>query len=150
MIWGDVFSAFIRQLTEFFGASHPIRLGVSVCLGVATLGALKICAPVFHHEAVTAAAELNAVFYIAMWGAIFFGPLVFGWKGAPDRIVNEIRKLRLTLDQTDFSLPYKRSIWRRVVEKQVEAMQSASLSKPTLPTLFEQAKAEVEVEMRDS
>lgn len=148
MIWGDLFSGFIRQLTEFFGASHPIRLGVAVCLGVASLGALKICAPIFHLDAINTAAELSYIYYIAAWIALFFLPLAFGWRGAPEEAVNRFRRLRLMIDQPIFSAPLQRAIWREAIQKEIDAdLSSRQLS---AKSLFEQAKAKAEREIEDN
>jgi hypothetical protein len=147
MIWGDVFSGFVRQLTEFFGASHPIRLGVAISLGIASQGALRVCVPIFHIEAINTAAELSCIYYIAAWIAVFFLPLTFGWRGAPEEAVNKFRKLRLMIDQPIFSLPLQKAIWREAIQKQIDA--DLSNRQLSVKSLFEQAKAKADRQIND-
>jgi hypothetical protein len=140
---GDVLSAFIRQLTEFFGATHPIRLGVAVCLGMTCSAALKISVPIFHSEAIATAADLSPIYYMALWGAVLFLPLAIGWRGAPDNAVNVARTLRLWMAEAKLDQQEIKLTWRILIQKYVDAAQPDLSNLATARLLFDQAEAEV-------
>src|SRR5205085_101968 len=104
MNWTDYISALLRQLTDFFGASHPVRVGIGVCAGIVLHGVATILNAVFPEViGVTSAAGLNFIYYVAASLVLVFIPVAFGGRGAPEDAVHTIRVIRALMDAANYS-----------------------------------------------
>jgi hypothetical protein len=136
----DDISALLRQLLKVFGSTHPIRVGIGICLGflikiVWVLGVAYFPTSVLFKE-------LNnlPVFYncIVLVGLLMI-PAAFGRRGAPEDASLQIRTIEALLDAGNFSSSHRRLIWHSLVQKYLEAVRP-NLDKPLNIDLVEEAR----------
>ena len=64
-------------------------------------------------------ANASSLFYISTATAIFFLPLAFGRRSAPEEAVQNIATVDAILDRADLSKAQRQMIWRSLLERYV-------------------------------
>jgi hypothetical protein len=115
----DEITKLLRNISQAFGAKHPIRFGISLCIGVATKGIVTILAAKQPDiEWLKTASEMSIIFYLAFFLVFAFATLrLFGDPLVSERFASYLRRIEEIMDRAGFSEVEKRQKWRELYEE---------------------------------
>lgn len=137
-------SFIVRTLLALVGANHPIRVGVAFGAGILTsIGANILSVSFPDSAAFLYLAHLNIMYFVAIWIAALFAPIVFGRHGAPESSVHQINTVHAIMERAEMSQANKLMFWRSFLEKYIIATRPDLSRKPDVEKLAEETKQEI-------
>jgi hypothetical protein len=139
----DMPSGLLRLMTGMLGAGYPMRLYLGAAIG--TL--IKMFVGVFassHPDRVVwhALDAFSLIWYLIIVIPLFFAPLVFGHKGAPESVAQQVNTIELLMSQAGFTKVQASLIWKALIDKYIKAMQPDLSRAPKLVDLYKETAKE--------
>jgi hypothetical protein len=127
-----------------FGARYPIRLAGAIGLSVLTQMSGRVW-KIMDAESQLAVliAETEVYIYFAMIAPLCFLSIVLKGNGAPESAVHQVNTIDLIMQRAKLSQHHCTLIWKKLLEKYVEAAKPDLSKQPDLMAAFEEAKDEV-------
>jgi hypothetical protein len=138
----DELSALLRNILKIFGTTHPIRVGVGICGGLAAKVIWAVALAYFPASPLFRVLnDFPAYYDCLVFVGILMLPTAFGYKGAPEAVAHQIRTVEALLDAAGFSAAQRRLVWHSLVQKYLGVLEPDLRSRKKIELVDEAKEA---------
>jgi hypothetical protein len=121
-----------------------MRLYFGVACGTLVKMAVTVLATTYAGQLVWQTLEsFSLIWYLLVAIPLFFGPMAFGRKGAPESVAQQVNTIQLLMSQAGFSKAQAQLIWKSLIDKYIKAMQPDFSRGPKLVDLYRETAKEL-------
>jgi hypothetical protein len=130
-------------MTGMLGARHPMRLYVGVAIGTFIKMSVGVLASAYPDQMVWHALDADSLtWYLTIVTPLFFASLVFGHRGAPESVAQQVKTIELLMSHAGFTKAHAALIWKSLIDKYIKAMQPDLSRAPKLADLYKETAKE--------